>query len=270
MTDQVIDLQLARQNRRPLLERLQQALAPADPVAEINAILERPDYLGYIQSMNPHRLFALIRDAGWDEGHELVPYVRPQQLQVMLDLDIWQKDTFVPDRLEPWLAVLVAEAEDEDLKRTVRELDPELLALFFKHHVRADLIEDGEIPLHLGEGAVLSPDNAYGVAYPEDEDTAALLRAFLDRLYQVDMAMAWTLLEATRWELLSQMEHTAGRLRQSRLDEAGFVGFDEAIAIYATLNPAAYRQSSSQGPWNKRSPCARGPRWTCRRCWPRA
>ena len=83
--------------------------------------------------------------------------------------------------------------------------------------------------------------------YPEDEQSAALMRALLNRLYEVDRVLAWTLLEAVRWELVSPMEDEAYRWRTSRLQEYGFVEFDEAMSIYRPLDPAKYREKIEAG-----------------------
>src|SRR5690606_20850084 len=97
-------------------------------------------------------------------------------------------------------------------------------------------------PDHLQGNVALSPDNAYWIVYPEDEDAAALMRALVNRLYEVDYPLAWTLFEATRWELTSEMEESAFRWRTSRMEELGYVSFEEALEVYHTLNPVQFRE----------------------------
>ena len=243
----VVDLAERRPSAGPFA-LLESALPPGHPVEQIDALLERDDIEDHIKTLNPHTFFRLIKEAGFDQGMDLIPYASPDQLQIFVDLDCWKKDRIDTHRMAAWMAVLVADADDEHFHRAIRDMDPEVTALFFKKNFLAiDLIEEGEIPDNMPEYTQLSPDGAYALAYPEDEDTAALLRALVDRLYHVDRGLAWALFEAVRWELTSQMEETAFKFRTSRLEEFGFVERTEAMGIYAVLDPVQVRQRWDEG-----------------------
>lgn len=245
--DKVVALSTRRQAPSPFA-RLQTSLPAGEPAEQINAILERDDAEDFVKTINPHALFRLIKDAGLDQGMDLIPYTSPEQLQVFFDLDCWQKDRLNTDRMAAWLAIMVADADDGHFHRAIRDIDPEVISLFFKKNLLAvGLIEDGEIPEDMPDNAQLSPDNAYALVYPEDEDQAALMRALVDRLYEVDPGLAWTLFEAVRWELSSQMEETAYTFRTSRLEEFGFVERTEAMQVYATLDPVKVRERWDSG-----------------------
>lgn len=238
---EVVDLSV-RRSELTAFTRLESALPAGNPVEQIVAILDREDAEEFIKTIQPHTLFRLIKDAGFDQGMDLIPYVSPQQLQVFIDLDCWRKDTLDTRKLAAWLAVMVTDADDQHFHRALREIDPEVVALFFKNcFVKVDVIEAEEDLADLPPEAVLSPDNAYALVYPEDEDLAALMRATVDRLYQVDQALAWTLFEAVRWELKTPMEEEAYKFRTSRLEEFGFVERIEALEVYALVDPVATR-----------------------------
>lgn len=229
---------------RALAQRVMETQLPAGtPAQQVRSILDRDDAEGYVQSLNPQVLYQLIQRAGFDEAAALVPMATPRQIQVCFDFDLWAKDRFQTNRLIPWMETLLAESSDEHFRRVVRETDGEVLAMMFKENLLVGLFdEDGQPPLEFdGLDWTTSPDGVYAVAYPEDEEMGALLRGMLDRLYDVDRVMAWTLLEAARWELFSNMEEEELRWRNSRLEEFGFVGRDEAIDIYRVLDPAAFR-----------------------------
>ncbi|MBA2662812.1 MAG: hypothetical protein H0U74_10985 [Bradymonadaceae bacterium] len=243
MTNKVIELATHRAATRPLLQRFERSLPAGNAAEQINAILARPDYEGFIQSLNPQTLFRLIKEAGWNEGHDLVAYAAPWQIQAFVDLDCWQRDQFSVKKMEPWLVALADNADDAQFKRVMRGLEPEVIALYFKAHLHAEPYDPDEgIPDHLEGDVALSPDNAYVLVFPEDEDTTALLRSLINRLYESDYALAWTLFEATRWELTSEMEESAYRWRTSRMEELGFVKFEEALAVYNYVNPVQFRE----------------------------
>lgn len=241
------------EDRRPssdlsAMARVEDKLPMTRPVEAIDEILSRDDAEDFIKSLNPHGLYRLIREAGFDQGMDLIPYTTPEQLQIFVDLDCWKRDHIDTDRMAAWLAVMVSDADDKHFKRAMRDLDPEVVSLFFKKNLRAvELVEEGEIPEGMPEPVALSPDNTFAISYPEDEDLAALMRALLDRLYDQDMGLAWTLLESVRWELESDMEETAYRFRTSRLEEFGFVERVEALEAYALLDPVKLREKWESG-----------------------
>lgn len=219
-------------------------LPEGTPREQVEAILDRPDVEAYVPAIDGPVLYDLIQRAGWNDAQPLMAYVSAEQLQTFVDLDCWRRDEFQPHRLEPWLAAVLAETSDASFRRHCRETDPEILAMYFKANLLVDLMdEEGMIPDAFWDREVdVSPDGVYAIVYPEDEATAALLRSTLDRLYEVDRVLAWTLLEAARWELLTPMEDAALHWRRSRMEELGFVDFDEAMTIYRPLDPAVTRE----------------------------
>ncbi|MEZ4461065.1 MAG: DUF6178 family protein [bacterium] len=229
-------------------QALETQLPAGTPAEQVRSILDRPDAEGFVQTLNPQVLYQLIQAAGFDEAAALLPYTTPLQVQVCLDFDAWHKDQFQPNRLIPWFSTLLADSSDEHFRRVCRETDAEILAMLFKDGLMVGLFdEDGQPPLEFdGIDWTTSPDGVYVVAYPEDEDLGALLRGMLDRLYDVDRGLAWTLLEAARWELFSNMEEEELHWRNSRLEEFGFVGRDEAMEIYRVVDPAAFRTQLDQ------------------------
>lgn len=230
-------------------ERRLALLPDGTPRQKVEAMLDRPDADAYVKAVDAPVLFQLIRNAGWEDAQPLMAHVSTEQLQTFVDLDCWRKDRFQPDKLRPWLAAVVAETDDRTFRDHCRDVDAEILALFFKSTLRVDIMgEEGEVPEQFyGDSVELSPDGVYAMVYPEDEATAVLLRQTIKRLYEVDRVLAWTLLEAVRWELVSPMEEEAYRWRRSRLEEYGFVEFDEAMKIYKPLDPARFRERLEAG-----------------------
>ena len=226
-----------------LLARVTSDLPQGEPKQVFDAILDRPDAEAFIPAMPADALFRLIKEVGWEQGVDLIPYVEPEQLQVFVDIDIWRRERFLPVRMDPWMHAVVHDLEDRPFQQAMRELDGEVLALYFQDLLQVmDTDEEGRIPDHAPPGATMSPDGTHVLIYPEDETRAALARKLIARLYELDRALAWTLLEATRWELPTEMEEYALRWRHSRLEEYGFVSRLEALSIYKLLDPAGYRE----------------------------
>lgn len=231
----------------PLLSRLTQMLPMGNAVEQVNAIIDRPDADLYIQTLEPDVLYQLIKQAGWDQGVDLIPFATPEQLQTFLDFDVWRRDHFIPARLDRWLAVITQDTTDAKFKKTLRELSPEVVAMYFKENLQVMDTDEGRIPDDAPDRAVLSPDGVYVLVYPEDDARQALMRRLVDRLYELDRVLAWTLFEAVRWELRSEMEEYALHWRTSRLEEFGFVSRSEAMQVYRPLDPLKLREKLDAG-----------------------
>lgn len=225
-------------------------LPAGKPEEQVTAILDRPDVAIYVPTIEAPTVHRLVHDAGWEIAQDLVPYLSTEQLQTCLDLDCWSRYEFKPSQLSPWLAALVGGAEDQVLRARLRELDPEILALFVKEYLLVDVWgEEGEVPDAFWDEPHVerSPDGVYALVYNGDDATNALLRSTMNRLFDVDMVLAWTLLEAARWELKTPMEEEALRWRKSRLEEWGFVEIGEAMQIYKPLDGARFRERIESG-----------------------
>jgi hypothetical protein len=242
MTNDLADL-TTRPSGNPVLDRLDDVVSGADAAEKLDAIIRRTDAEEVLQSLQAPTFYRLMKRAGWDQSYDLLQYATPAQIQTFIDFDCWKRDRILTDDLEKWLGALVSESDDAHFKRVCRELDPEILAIFFKSHLHVEMTDDQQRPPDHLEGEVeVTPDGSYAIVYPDDEDKATLLRMLLDRLYHVDRVLAWTLLEAVRWELMSQMEETAYRWRNKRIEEYGFVSRDEAVEIYQYVEPVDYRE----------------------------
>lgn len=247
MTNKLKEL-TRRPSENPVLERIETELPPGDAAEQIDEIIRQPDADEIFQSIEAPAFYRLMKRAGWDQSYDLIPYASSDQIQVFFDFDCWQRDRLLPEKMDKWFGALVSETDDDHFKDVMRDLDPEIPAMFFKTNLRVEHTdEEGRPPPHLEGNVEVTPDNWYAVVYPDDEDRAALFRTLIDRLYHVDRVLAWTLLEAVRWELMSKMEERAYQWRNSRLEEFGFVNREEAVEIYQYVEPVDYRERLEAG-----------------------
>lgn len=239
MSDNIINLQAHRPDSP--LSHVSRSLPPGEPSEQIKAILDMDDPQGFFEALDAQVFYQLIKSAGWDQTYDLIQYATPAQIQNFVDFDCWTRDRLIPEKMDKWLLALVTEADDAKLKTVMREVDAEVISIYFKAFLRVEDLDDGRIPDHLEGNVAMSPDGAYALVYPDNEDRAALMRALVERIYAVDRVLAWTLFEATRWELMSEMEEVAYKWRNSRLEEFGFVSREEAMEVYQYLDPAKFR-----------------------------
>ena len=202
-----------------------------------------------VRALDAFYVYHLASAVGREDAVELLQLASPDQVQRFVDLDGWRRDAVLHDKVLGWLALYV-ELDDDDFLALARDLDPEVLALLFKRYTEVYFTRDEEgevnpVLAHLGNYEE-SPDGTYAIVYDDeaDEDATRVLRKVVERLFAVDLVLAHAVLEATRWELSSEMQEAAYQLRRGRLEEMGFVGFEEALEVYAWLDPEAYKTSA--------------------------
>ncbi|MCC6639932.1 MAG: hypothetical protein IT386_02070 [Deltaproteobacteria bacterium] len=170
-----------------------------------------------------------LADAGWILEHATL-----EQIQVCLDLDVWRDQSLDAAALGDWLGAL-ADAGDETLVRAARGIDPELLYLFVRSRIAAQLKpnEEGWEP---DPGSQTLEGQFYFRALAEGDDVALVAR-LLRVLFEHDYWLYFRMLQALTWEDPLENETYAARWREGRLEDLGFPSFDEAMRIYGRLRP---------------------------------
>lgn len=212
---------------------------PVPPRERIDAILSRPDAEDVVRSMDAQALYSLVQEAGEEDTWDLVLMASPAQVQSIIDFDCWTRDELELERLERWLPAIL-EREEDDFDAILERLDPEVLAVWLRSTTQVLVWEDDRDLLDLIDAPVMSsPCGVYAIVLA-DEDAAPMLRHVLERIYARDVREGHLLLEASRWELTSDMQERAFQNRTARLGDLGFVPHHEAVEVYAWLDPVRW------------------------------
>lgn len=216
------------------------AMEPGD---RIPALLNAPRAMRLVRSVPAPDLYLTIRETGPVDAVPVLALASREQLQHVLDLESWRGDRFDGLRAGAWAAVLV-EAGASTLRRFLQAADDAEVALLLQSWARLEEIEiDDQVPVH-GHGQTesgdergfVTPDGNHRVRV-EIPEHAPAARTVLERLFQDDPARYQRVVWAAVSELPAQLEEDALRWRGSRLEEHGYVPFDEAVTVYAL--PAA-------------------------------
>jgi hypothetical protein len=220
------------------------------PRAQMEALLSAPDPAAAVHALDAFALHGLISDIGLSDATDLALLASPEQVQRFLDFDAWRGDQLDPRPFETWLQLYLDGLDLHDFGHLIESLDPELLPLYLKQKLQvflADPGDDGLPPPDAPDNVESSPDAKYFILYPDDEDSGRLCRLLIRRLYDALGVMAgWRTLEATRWELRTELEELSFQLRTQRLEEHGFRAFDEAAQLYAYVEPAKLRAEAAE------------------------
>lgn len=214
---------------------LAQRLAALEGRRKIDAILDAPDPAALVRSLPAEDLYFTIREVGLEDASELVELASPAQFRAFVDLDCWKRDGLQPRHLLPWLRAAMS---GPDFTRKLRGLDLELVELLLRETVEVwDREEDPDREPHGTPWT--SPEGRYVLDFRAEGADLHTLMKVVESYYQQDPLQAVRFLEAVRWELPSELEETALRFRTGRLSDLGFPELEQALKLYAYVDPDA-------------------------------
>jgi hypothetical protein len=196
-------------------------------------ILERENPREIVQRLPPVDFFWLVKKIGEEDCVPALELASVEQWQHLLDLEIWRKDRLHVERAFLWLQRL-CQADPTRLARWLfsegRDLASYCLCRSIQVAVRSE-DEVYDLPdgfLSLGGGLHVRAINS------EHQDTIEnIIRAMAGE----DFERCRALLQGPANLLPAEIEDDMYRLRGGRLAEHGFLPFEEALSVYAPLDP---------------------------------
>jgi hypothetical protein len=172
----------------------------------------------------------VIKTVGLADSLELLPLTLRNQRCGLIDLDCWRKDSFQSSSFVEWMAAFV-QTGPEEVVRTLRALDSDMVALFLKQNLQVHLIDPEEplpsLPL------IYTPDRRFGIEVTGEGDPATISRLLLDALFRYDPNYGYDLIDRLYWDNTVHLEEEAYQNKRRRLEEIGFVDYYEAMEIYS-------------------------------------
>jgi hypothetical protein len=219
------------------LSRWRAALARARTSRRPTALVELPDAARVIPTLPIQDLYYTIKDIGLADSHDLLALASPAQVRGFLDLDVWDGDRIVEERLREWLDLLIDLGPDR-LSRSVHGLDSELPSLWLALHTRIYDLSLGEAPTDdISNPLVPTPDRFFLLEITASGESARTCERLIDHLYRADPDLARRVVQGAKWELPSELEEQSYRWRRGRMADMGFVDYYEALEIYRYLDP---------------------------------
>ncbi|MBW1786310.1 MAG: hypothetical protein JRK53_06780 [Deltaproteobacteria bacterium] len=200
----------------------------------VNRILESENPTAVVHGLPPQDFFWLVKQVGDDDCLPVLQLASTDQWRYLLDMELWLKDRMDVAKSSLWLGRL----EQADRKRLVKWLfsDGQALAYFHLFHItEVIVIENQEELLDLPDGFFSLDEIFYiRVLDPDHRETVErMLREMADESLERYQA----LLLGLSGVLPAEMEEQMYRVRNVRLAEQGFLPYDEALSVYAPLDP---------------------------------
>ncbi|MCW8859494.1 MAG: DUF6178 family protein [Deltaproteobacteria bacterium] len=186
-----------------------------------------------VPQLHPQEIYLTINELGPNDSKELLVLASPEQITLLLDLDCWENDSLSQTISLRWLELLLGTGE-EKIRQLIRELDPEIMALFLKKHLT--ITRGIEVFFDDDADDAKRLEALYDIDYAS-EDAAKIIGA-LSKIWQEQEQESYLLvMEMIRSESLSVFEEEVYQVRNNRLHDLGIIPQYEARSLYAYLDP---------------------------------
>jgi hypothetical protein len=222
----------------PLAEKIS-SLREMSNKERLDRIVADPEAKRIVRVFEPQELYWMIKDIGESDVSELLEFCSPEQITFFLDMDCWNKCEFCMDTFYEWLGYLL-EAGEERIVELLPHLEPEFLILSFMKEISVgggvgDMATEAEVENDWDH----TFDNCYMISF-KNAGHASLIGRLIDIIYRNLHPLYLTLMESIRTEVPSEIEELSYRFRSARLADTGFPEFEDALSIYAYIDPATY------------------------------
>lgn len=199
----------------------------------LKRILEVDNTRQLIQQVTPEDFFWLVKKIGEDDCLALLELASEEQWQYLLDLETWQKDRVNMVQSSRWLEKLGQAAPGRLVKWLFTDGQAFAYYYFFKS-IEVVIREEDKVN-DLGSG-FFTLDGVFYIRVL-DKDHREVAENILRSMASENFNRYQALVLGIAGVLPAEIEEEMYRLRNVRLAEHGFLPFEEAVSVYAPLNP---------------------------------
>ncbi len=210
------------------------------------SVLQTVDLSLALESQNPKKVIELIEPQvlyhslmvqGREDFLDVILHMSQEQFVRMMDYDIWSKDLLDFKKASQWLVLCKALGNDELVKR-FRELDEEYQISLLEGKIAVyDEEEYEKLPDHERDKLNVFPGHEmwYRIMI-EDEKDVETIQMLVDASISTDIRYAMSLLAHAYAMPPNESVEQLARFRKARLEEDGFVSFDEAQKVFLPVD----------------------------------
>jgi len=209
----------------------------------LNGILELPNAREVVMELAPTDFYWIVKKIGEDDSLPLLELASCEQWQHLLDLEVWRKDRVEISSAGEWLKRLHMADPDRLAKWILEEGD--LFARFYLGRLLEVFVRDhdtDEVP-----DGFFSLDGVYYLRV-KDPNEEKWIQELLADIARLDYGGYLRILVGMAEYLPSEAEEELYRLRNVRIAEQGFLPFEEALRVYAPLEPEAVIEGVEEVP----------------------
>ena len=206
----------------------------------MDLILTDPDAKRLTTSLEPQEFFWLIKEIGETDVMGLLQLASAEQCIFILDMELWEGPVFSEERACHWLAYFT-EAGEPRIHELLKHLDFEFLQLLLSR----ELIVGGGIGDQSNDEERFGDydhtfDGVFMLSFKNPKHSQ-VIGSFLSMLIKMDNPLYTALMEGIKGDVDLELEEQCQRFRTGRLEDLGFPPLDEALSIYARVNPDSFQ-----------------------------
>ena len=227
------------------LEQKSAYLKAVSAKEKMDLILADPDAKKLAAAMEPQEFFWVMKEIGEEDALELLQVASAQQCIFILDMELWDGWTFSEEKTCQWLTYFM-EGGEPRIHELLKHIDYEILQLFLGR----ELVVGGGIGDHSNDEERLADydhtfDGVFMITFKNPKHSQ-LIGTFLSMLVKLDNPLYTALMEGIKGDVDLELEEQCQRFRNGRLQDLGFPPYEEALSIYARVNPDDFRLSGGK------------------------
>jgi hypothetical protein len=239
-------------------------------LADVQRVVRAADLPARVARATELEAYFAVKQLGASDAAPLLAHLSAEQVRALWDFEAWSGDGLRPSELLVWTQAF-REAGPEALVRAFFALDREAAAALLARRLWVALKPKDDETAGPSEGPPLpewvqdehidvaeTPDGRFWIAArrsdasddePVDEEERKAVLELVAELYRSpDWDDAAGLLRLAEADLPSDLEETALRFRNARLEDLGFPAPDRAREVYAPVDPTVELTRTWQ-PW---------------------
>ncbi len=208
-----------------------------DAGVDLNALLHAENPQAAVQAVAPFALYQALKRHGVEDNLDILPLMSSEQVQRSFDYEAWESDRIEPLKACRWLA-LFKEVSDEEMANRFKTLEEEFQLALLSPFIEI-IDEDAFEKLTDADQDTLYrlPCNTlYFRIKTADNRVEATIDGLVDAMMSVDINYAYSMLAHATYMPPTEQEDMAARFRRARIEEDGFVSYEESLETFLPLD----------------------------------
>lgn len=207
---------------------------------DIDQLSQHPDIKKIVPLLPTQSLYYAIKQKGYGECLDVLAHLSNDQVTRIVDYEAWQRDTLAPTRAFALLQNF-AEISSEQLYSRFSEMDEEYQLALLAGRIRVYEFDDPmAVPEELAENIAAMPcRKVYYEILTDDKVIYEAIEAIIQAAIAHNMRYAYALIAHASYNPPNESEAQALRFRNARLEEDGFVTFEEGLQSFLPIDHLA-------------------------------
>lgn len=204
---------------------------------DIDQLSKHPDLKKIVPMLPTQSLYYAIKQKGFGECLDVLTYLSNDQVTRLVDYDAWQHDSLSPSKAFALLKNF-GEISSEQLYQRFSEMDEEYQLALVGGRIRVYEFDDPmAVPEEIAENVSAMPcKKVYYQILTDDKVIYEVIESIIQASIAHNMRYAYALIAHATYNPPNESEAQSLRFRNARLEEDGFVTFEESLESFLPID----------------------------------